>query len=299
MAVKKATAKKSVAKKVAKKASVKKAAKKSAVKKSAVKKSAVKKSAVKKSAVKKSAVKKSAVKKSAVKKSAVKKAAPKTPRSKTTTRKKATTKKVAETIVIPEAPILASRNARVEIVSTPMPAAPAPILTPVVPAAVPAAQPQKPGASNRVIFAVVVGIILLGLIVWAKGHNSNSTTTKPTTTPTATATPSDTPTPTPSDTAQTLTAHEPPQGVVAHYTTSGATIFWKAPTALTGLSGYNVEISVSNGPWKLISTVPATQLSLDVTKENGNGWTSFKVSSVYTDSQTVAAKAFGLPGTYS
>ena len=275
MAVKKATAKKSVAKKAVSK-------------KSTVKKSAVKKSAVKKSAVKKSVAKKAPAKKATVKKSTAKKA----------TTKKSAARRVTETIVIPEAPILASRNARVEIVSTPMPAAPAPTLTPTVSA--PAAQAQKPGASNRVIFAVVVGIILLGLIVWAKGHNSNSAS-KATTTPTATSTPtpSVTPTPTPSDTAETLTAHEAPQGVVAHYTTTGATIFWKAPTALHGLSGYNIEISVSNGPWKLISTVPATQLSLDVTKQNGNGWTSFKVSSVYTDSETIAAKSFGLPGTYS
>lgn len=286
--------------------------------KSAMSKATTPKKSTVKSVVKKSTAKKSAVKKSAVKKSVAKKVTTKPPKKaalKATTRKKAvskpakkatskgarskaTTKKVAETIVIPEAPILASRNARLEIVSTPLAATPAPILAPVTPAPVPAAQPQKPGASNRVIFAVVVGIILLGVIVWAKGNNSNSAN-KPIATPTATSTPSATPTPTPSDTAETLTAHEAPQGVVAHYTSTGATIFWKAPTALQGLSGYNVEISVSNGPWKLISTVPATQLSLDVTKENGNGWTSFKVSSVYTDSETVAAKAFGLPGTYS
>ncbi len=294
MAVKKATAKKSVAKKV----SVKKAAPKRAMSKATTVKKVAKKSTVKKSVAKKATTK-------PLKKSPSKKAAAKaTTRKKATTKKAATKKSVAkkstETIVIPEAPILASRNARVEIVSTPMAAAPAPILTPTVPASVPNAQSQKPGASNRVIFAVVVGIILLGLIVWAKGHNSNSAS-KATTTPTATSTPtpSVTPTPTPSDTTETLTAHEAPQGVVAHYTSTGATVFWKAPTALQGLSGYNVEISVSNGPWKLISTVPATQLSLDVTKENGNGWTSFKVSSVYTDSETIAAKAFGLPGTYS
>ena len=293
---------------------VKKAASKSARSKAPTAKATRSKATTPKRAVSKASTVKKVAKKSTVKKSAVKKSAPKSARSKATTpknarskattskgaRSKATTKKVAESIVIPEAPILASRNARVEIVSTPMAAAPAPILTPAVPTPASAAPPQKPGASNRVIFAVVVGIILLGLIVWAKGQNSNSAS-KATTTPTATATstPSVTPTPTPSDTAETLTAHEAPQGVVAHYTSTGATIFWKAPTALQGLSGYNVEISVSNGPWKLISTVPATQLSLDVTKENGNGWTSFKVSSVYTDSETVAAKAFGLPGTYS
>lgn len=287
MAVKKATAKKSVAKKAAAKAP-----KKSVTKKSTVKKSVAKKAAVKKSAVKRTSKKKAVAKKSPVKKSAAKKAA-----------KRIAPKKGAETIVIPEAPIPAPRNARVEIVSTP---APAPIMIPAVPSSVAPTSEKKPGASGRVIFAVVVGMILLGLIVWGKGHNSNSDN-KASGTPTATAsastsasaTESASPTPSASDTSVTLTAHEAPLGVVAHYTSTGATIFWKAPTALDGLTGYNVEISVSNGPWKLISTVPAAQLSLDVKKENTSGWTSFKVSSVYSDSQTVAAKAFGLPGTYS
>ncbi|MFZ2227410.1 MAG: hypothetical protein WA090_02735 [Candidatus Nanopelagicaceae bacterium] len=71
------------------------------------------------------------------------------------------------------------------------------------------------------------------------------------------------------------------------------------PNAAEGLTGYNVEISLSNGPWKLISTVPASQHYLDVTKENTTGWTSFRVSSVYSDGEATPAKAFGLPGTYS
>lgn len=276
-----------------------------AVKKATAKKSVAKKAATKtpkKSTVKKTIAKKTVVKKAAAKKSAVKKAAKKKVTPKTTTAKKATKriapKKSAEAIVIPEAPVPAPRGARVEIVSTP-----AAVPSLIAPAPTPAPTPEKkPGASGRVIFAVAVGIVLLGLIVWTKGHNSNSDE-KALPTPTATAststTPSASPTPSASDTSATLTAHEAPQGVVAHYTSTGATIFWKAPNALDGLTGYNVEISVSGGPWKLISTVPATQLSLDVKKENTSGWTSFKVSSVYSDSQTVAAKAFGLPGTYS
>ena len=160
---------------------------------------------------------------------------------------------------------------------------------------------KKQGASSRVVFAVVVGIILLGLIVWSKSNGSNSNESA-TPTPTASATESTSATPTPSaseSVAATITAHEAPQGVVAHYTATGATIFWKAPTAVEGLTGYNIEISLSSGPWKLISTVPATQMSLDVTKGDTTGWTSFRVSSVYSDSQTAPAKAFGLPGSYS
>lgn len=296
MAVKKATAKKSVAKKAA--------TKKSAPKKAASRATTAKKATAKKATVKKSAVKKSAVKKSA-KKAVTKKAAVKRPAKKAV--KRIASKKSVETIIIPEAPIAAQRSARVEIVTTPAPisvaSTPSPTLPPVSAEVRPAPE-KKPGASGRVIFAVVVGIILLGLIVWAKGNNSNKdvkANPTPTATASATPTPTDSASPTPSatDTSATITAHEAPQGVVAHYTSTGATIFWKAPTAVDGLSGYNVEISVSNGPWKLISTVPAAQLSLDVKKVSTAGWTSFKVSSVYSDSETVAAKAFGLPGTYS
>jgi hypothetical protein len=281
-----------------KKATKKKAA---AAKKSVSKKVAPKKvTATKKAAAKKTVAKKTVAKKTVVKKRAVKKAAA----TRVTTRKKAVVKKAtkrispkksAESIVIPEAPIPASRSSRVEIVSTPTPA---PIIIPAAP--ITPTQVKKPGASGRVVFAVVIGIIILGLIVWAKGNNSNrNVTAKPTPTATATATDSASPTPSASDTSGVLTAHEAPQSVVAHYTSTGATIFWRAPKAVEGLTGYNVEISVSNGPWKLISTVPVAQMSLDVKKANAAGWTSFKVSSVYSDSKTVAAKAFGLPGAYS
>lgn len=283
---------------------VKKAAKK---KVAASKKSASKKVAPKKAAATKKPVAKKTARKAVAKKAvAPKKAAKKTAKKQVTTRKKAVAKKAikriapmksVDTIVIPEAPIPGSRSARVEIVSTP---SPAPVIIPATPTM--PAQVKKPGASGRVVFAVVVGIIILGLIVWAKGNNSDSTakpTPSPTASATATATDTASPTPSASDTSAVLTAHAAPQGVVAHYTATGATIFWKAPTAVAGLSGYNIEISVSNGPWKLISTVPAAQFSLDVKKENASGWTSFKVASVYEDSMTVAAKAFGLPGRYS
>jgi hypothetical protein len=299
VAVKKVTAKKSVAKKAAAKKSIAKKtpAKRSVVKKSAAKRSVVKKSAVKKSAVKKSAVKKSTPKKVAIKKAAVKKAA---------TKKSAVKKSAVERIVIPEAPIT-TRTSRVEIVSTPSPLpSPSPVIVPTP--TQPVALVKKEGASGRVIFAVVVGIIVLGLIVWGQSNNSNkddagkpipsaSSTDMTTPSPTATATPEVSETPTPS--AVIISAHEAPQGVVAHYTSTGATIFWKVPDASDGLTGYNIEVSVSNGPWKLISTVPATQLYLDVTKENNTGWTSFRVSSVYSDGEATPAKAFGLPGTFS
>ncbi len=278
MAVKKAIAKKSVAKKAAVKKSV---ARKAPAKKSAAKKSAVKKSPVKKSAAKRVVVKKSPVKKSATRKAVAKKSAD-------------------ERFVIPEAPITA-RSSRVEIVSTPTHTV-SPL---IVPAQVHSSAPvKKEGASGRVIFAVLVGLIILSLIVWAQANKTKKdggVKPLPTATATATPTPSATPSasPTASNSSAPLATHGAPQGVVAHYTSSGATIFWKAPAATDGLTGYNVEISVSNGPWKLISTVPATQLSLGVKKNSSAGWTSFKVSSVYSDSIITPAKAFGLPGTYS
>lgn len=300
MAVKKVTAKKSAAKRAPAKKSV---AKKAPVKKSVAKRTAVKKSApkrvAKKAPAKRAVVKKSAPKRIA-KKAPAKRAATKRAAVKKSTVKKSTVKKsVVERIVIPEAPI-STRAARVEIVSTP-----APLPTPT-PAVVPAqsAPPstvtpvKKQGASGRVIAAVVLGIIVLGLLVWGQSNNANKNdVANPTATPTATTTPEATPTPTP--TAVVIATHEAPQGVVAHYTSSGATIYWRAPNASEGLTGYNVEISISNGPWKLISTVPATQLNLAITKENNNGWSSFKVSSVYADGVTTPAKAFGLPGTFS
>ena len=90
-----------------------------------------------------------------------------------------------------------------------------------------------------------------------------------------------------------------PVGIVAHYTSTGATIFWKADAAATGLTNFNIEVSSNAGAWKLISTVPATQTSLDITKQGTNGWMSFRVSAVYSDGTVVAGKVFGLPGQYA
>ena len=90
-----------------------------------------------------------------------------------------------------------------------------------------------------------------------------------------------------------------PVGIVAHYTSTGATIFWAAPSGAQGLTSYNVEIAANGGAFKLIATVPSTQLSLNITKGSTSGWDSFKVSAVYSDGSVVAGKVFGLPGQYS
>ena len=69
--------------------------------------------------------------------------------------------------------------------------------------------------------------------------------------------------------------------------------------AVTGLTNFNVEVSSNGGAWKLISTVPASQFSLDVTKTDTKGYVSFRISSVYKDGTVVAGKVFGLPGQFA
>ena len=70
-------------------------------------------------------------------------------------------------------------------------------------------------------------------------------------------------------------------------------------TAVDGLTGYNVEIRANGkGDWTVIATVPADQLTQNVTKASDSGWTQFRVSSVYSDGQTASATAFGIPGEF-
>ena len=301
VAVKKATAKKSAAKKVVKKVA-KKAAPKKVVKK--VAKKAAPKKTVKK-AVKKVA-KKAAPKK--VVKKAVKKVAKKAAPKKTVKKvaKKAASKKVvnkSDLFTVPSVPITSSyRPAPIEAAQIPAPVrfvAPAPVA--------PASPAKKQGPSGRVVFAVALGVVLLALIVISKSNKSDDDAA-PAASPSTIATASATPTESASESAMpsespaaTVVTVEAPSGIVAHYTATGATVFWKAPSAVEGLTGYTVELSVSNGPWKIAATVPATQLSLDITKsESTKGtWTSVRVSSVYSDSQTAAGKVFGLPGLFS
>ena len=93
--------------------------------------------------------------------------------------------------------------------------------------------------------------------------------------------------------------HAEPMGIGAHLTATGATIFWVAPRDATGITNYNVEIQANGGTWKLISTVPASQLSMDITIGDTAGWSSFRVSSVYSDGTVVGGKEFGLSGQYA
>ena len=275
---------KKTAKKTAKKSSAKKAVKKSAVKKTARKSSAKKTSA--KKAVKKSAVKKSA--KKAVKKSA-----------------KKTAKKASSTFVVPAVPASTIRsNYQSSSVTT------RPAKTPG--ASVPASSKNaaaSASSSKRVVTAVVIAIVLIALLVVSRNGSTTTESAAPeeTTSASQASAAEESAEPSAEASAESTQASatvvdgggSEPVGIVAQYTAKGATIFWKAPADGTTVANYNVEIRSNGGAWKLISTVPADQFSLDITKGDTTGWCSFRVSSVLEDGSVIGGKVFGLPGQYA
>ena len=271
MAVKK-TAKKS-AKKSAKKTSAKKSAAKRVVKKSAVKKTA-------KRAVKKSAVKKTA--KRVVKKSS-----------------KKTAKRSSSTFVVPAVPTSTNRSNFQSSSVTNRPAR-----TPG--ASVPASVTTNSSSSKRVVTAVVIAVVLIALLVVSRNGSTTTESAAPQATTSAEASQEPMTEASAEASAEASEAAtvvdgggSEPVGIVAQYTASGATIFWKAPADGTTAANYNVEIRSNGGDWKLISTVPATQFSLDITKGDTAGWCSFRVSTVLEDGTVVGGKVFGLPGQYA
>lgn len=234
---------------------------------------------VAKKAAKKAPAKKAAKKapaKKVAKKAAVKKVAKKAPAKKVA--KKAAVKKVAK-----KAPAKKVAAPAVAVSSA------APAAAPVAKAA--AATSKKQGGSNRVVLAVVIGILALGAIVISNGSDSTST-----------ATPSESATPTASasasETSATVSSTAAPLGIVAHYTADGATIFWNATTAAEGLKGYSIEFASNGGTFTEVATVGTDVTKYDITKGDETGWTSFKISAVYNDGQKAEGKVFGLPGQY-
>ena len=259
---------------------VKKAAKKSAKKTSA--KRAVKKS-VKKAPAKKSAVKKSA--KKVVKKSA-----------------KKTAKKASSTFVVPAVPSISSRSS---FQSPSVVERPAKTPGSSVPAGMKSS--SSDATSKRVVIAVVIAVVLLAIIVVSRNGSTETQTAAPEATATAQASQEAEPTAEASSEASaeatTSTVVDQggsePVGSVAQYTSSGATIFWKAPTDGAAVSNYNVEIRSNGGTWKLITTVPADQYSIDITKGETTGWASFRISSVLEDGTVDGGKVFGIPGKWA
>ena len=272
---------KKTAKKTAKKTSAKKSAKKSAAKR--VVKRVVKKSAVKKTA--KKAVKKSAVKKTA-KKSAKKSA-----------------KRSSSTFIVPAVPVSSNRSNFQSSSVTSRPAR-----TPG--ASVPASVTTNSSSSKRVVTAVVIAVVLIALLVVSRNGSTTTESAAPEATASAEASQGsmaeESAEPTTEASAEASEAAtvvdgggSEPVGIVAQYTATGATIFWKAPADGRMAANYNVEIRSNGGDWKLISTVPATQFSLDITKGDTTGWCSFRVSTVLEDGTVVGGKVFGLPGQYA
>jgi len=258
----------------------KKAAKKSAAKKSVAKKSAAKKSTGKKSA-KKSAAKKSAVKKSAgkkVAKRATKKAAP----------------KKATSVVIPPVPTSArpaSTTPKTQTISTtPTPAASAA-------KSAPSKAPAETKSSGRVLFLVLAGIVILGLLVVNRGGDDDAA---PSVDPSPSMSQSAEATPSAEESPAALAAHGAPQKFVAiNNNNGGVTLRWVAPAEAEGITGYDVSISYNAKDFTLVSTVPANQLTLDIAKKDDMGGTQFLVQTVYSDGVKVDAKKFALAGKYA
>jgi hypothetical protein len=272
------------------------------------KKAPVKKKAAAKKVVKK-VVKKAAKKAPAKKKAAAKKITKKAPARKKAAAKKVT-KKVAKKsaakkstsgskIVIPPVPLGGSKSAsRVNVSTTPAPVKSAP--------AKPSAAPKQ-GTSPRVLIAAIIGIALLAVIVISRPA-SNNDDAAPAATPSASesAAPemSEAATPAASQSASTeaVAAVEAPGRFIGNWkdsTKSVMVITWRAPSATAGLTGYKFEVRSGMGEWKESGMLPATQLSVELTKGSTDGSTSFRVSSVYSDGQIATAKAFGFAGQFA
>ena len=286
-------------KKTAKKAAKKSPAKKTAAKKSPAKKAVAKKKVAKKTAAKKPVAKKTA-KKSAVKKTAKKAVAKKAVAKKSVKKvaKKAAVKKVAKKApakrVVKKAAV-AVTSAPAAVVTKPVVAAPAaPLATSSKAVAAP-----KQSTSNRTAWFVVIGIAILVAIVWSKSAGTDGDdAAAPAPSISQSAEPSAEPSATES-TGTAVAAVEAPTKFVALKSTDGLKLRWIVPTAVDGLTGYNVEIRANGkGDWTVIATVPADQLTQNVTKASDSGWTQFRVSSVYSDGQTASATAFGIPGEF-
>lgn len=245
--------------------------------KKAAKKKPVKK--VAKKATAKKAVKK-AVKKSA-KKSTAKKAA------------KRTTKSAAASFKVPAVPTRSASTKRISTAPTSVkPTGIAPIKS----------APAKKKSSSRSVVTILAAVALIALLVVSR-NGSKSETATPDTSATPEASTSQSASAEASASSATPAApsagHGAPQGIVAHYNANGATIFWTAPAESEGISNYQVEISKDGGAFAIASTVPASQLSLDIAKSDTTGWCSFRVSTIYSDGTVVGGKVFGLPGQWS
>lgn len=292
VAVKKKTAKKAPAKRVVKKTAKKSVAKKSVAKKKIAKKAPAKRVA-KKSVAKKSVAKKAPAKRVA-KKSVAKKSVAKKAPAKRATKKSAATP-VTQLVSVSTTPIAPKPTPPESKPVAPKPEAPKPVATP------------KQNTSSRVVFLVIAGIVILAAIVWSKSGTDGDETATPAPsmsqsaepTESATAEPTESATAEPTESAVAVVAVEAPSKFVALNSSDGLKLRWVAPMAVDGLTGYNVEVRMNGtGDWMTIATVPADQLTQNVTKNSDAGWTQFRVSSVYSDGQIASSAVFGIPGEF-
>ena len=268
-----AVKKKSAAKKVAKKAPAKRVVKKTA-KKAVAKKRVVKKAVAKKRVAKKAPAKR-VVKKTAKKAVAKKRVAKKAPAKRVA--KKATARVAAPRVAVSTAPTA----------SKPVALAPKPVAAP------------KQDTSGRVIFLVVAGIVILAAIVMSQSGSESDDGAAPTPSMSQSAEPTESATAEPTEPAAPVAAVEAPSKFVALTSADGLKLRWIAPMATDGLTGYNVEVRANGaGDWTTIATVPADQLTQNVTKSGDAGWTQFRVTSVYSDGQSASATVFGIPGEF-
>ena len=288
----------------------KSAAKKAAPKKSTAKKSAAKKSPAKKSAAKKSAPKR-AVKKAVVKKKTAKKVAKKSTAKKSTAKKtvkkSAVRKKIASQVVIPPVPSVG--GSRVNVSTTPSPAAPRTSAASAKPAA--ASKPATGGSSKssaKALFAVLLGILVVGAIV-ITNSNKDSDEMAPVATeseaPVATeseapeVTESAVPEETPAVTEPASTTGEAPSRFIGNWKDSSKSVMvitWRAPAG--EVKGYSVETRANLGEWKVVSEVSATTNAAEFAKTATEGSTSFRVSAVYPDGSLGVATPFGFAGQF-
>jgi len=279
----KKSVKKSV-KKAAKKAPAKKSAKKSVAKKSTSRstKRPVKKAVAKRPA--KKVAKKSA--RRGIKKSAARSAG------------------AAASIAIPEVPT----RGVVSPSSTPAPAA-------KTAKAAPSSTEATKKKGSGPFFFILIGVLAVALIFASQsGDDSDdmgsgtmveeSTSPTPEVTEETEVTEEATEESTEETTEETTApaSYDPPTGIVAQYTNSeksAATIFWKAPVSTDGITGYAIQIQRNGGAREDLSSTPSTQFTLDITKSETSGWTSFIVQTVYSDGTIVDGKVFGLPGQWN
>ena len=193
---------------------------------------------------------------------------------------------VSSSISIPPVPVSSRPSAPTTRAAAPISSAPRPVA-------------KKSGSGNRVVLAILVGIVLLGAIVLSQGKDGDDGAAPK---PTASESMSEEPTAEPSESATdepTNMTYEAPQSFVAiNNGNGGVTLRWKAPATTDGLKGYAISLSYDAKNFTEAVTVGADQFTFDVAMAGDEGGTQFLLQAVYEDGTKVDAKKFSLKGKY-